>query len=75
MDAAATGLDLDSIIPPAFVEVIEALARIQVNRHIHLPVPAAISQEEAAQVLAADRMLRGKPMDMTWSRVVVSVIV
>lgn len=59
----------DEIVPTAYLELIEALDRIQAATTSYFAIPEDFTQEEAGDIMQADRLLRGEAVPFTWTTI------
>lgn len=81
MGNVAPGSELGPIplaVPPmdaGYVRLIEALSRIQDATRTPFPVPDELRDEEVEAIARVDRLLRGEPVEVTWSSITVTFTV
>jgi hypothetical protein len=66
--AASVSLEMSQVVPEAYADFLEQLARIQSHAHTYFPIPETIGIEDFALAAEVDTLLNGRAISVGWTR-------
>ena len=71
--AGGVTLDGRTLVPDEFLDLLEALDRVQAATASYFAIPQELTAQESEEILQADRLLQGDAVPFTWTKISVTL--